>query len=105
MNKFTVAGVAVACMITIGSGLRAARAQSQAGATGTEFVRMTPDTLKWVDYPGDGGPLGIKEALVYGDPAKPGRGANPADAVRVGRGTARGAPSQTDRIRCQSPVG
>ena len=72
MNKFTVAGAAVACMITIGSSLPAARAQGQAGATGTEFVRMTPDTLKWVDYPGDGGPLGIKEALVYGDPAKPG---------------------------------
>jgi len=72
MNKFTVAGVAAACVITVGSGMPLARAQAQAAATGTEYVRVTPETVNWVDYPGDGAQFGIKEAFIYGDPAKPG---------------------------------
>jgi quercetin dioxygenase-like cupin family protein len=72
MNKFTVAGVAAACVITVGSGAPVARAQGQAGATGAEFLRITPDTVNWVDYPGDGAQFGIKEAFIYGDPTKSG---------------------------------
>jgi len=49
-----------------------ADAQSQAGADGTQFLRVTPETVKWVDYPGDGAQFGIKEAFIYGDPTKPG---------------------------------
>lgn len=71
MNKFKVAGLA-ACVMTIGSWMAVAMAQNQAGTDGTEFLRITPDTVKWVDYPGDGAQFGIKEAFIYGDPTKPG---------------------------------
>jgi len=61
-----------ACIIALGSCAPRALAQGQAGADGKEFLRVTPDTVKWVDYPGDGAQFGIKEAFIYGDPTKPG---------------------------------
>ena len=48
----------------------AASASAQPGDGG--FKRFAPDSLTWFDYPGDGGKLGVKEAILYGDPAKPG---------------------------------
>jgi quercetin dioxygenase-like cupin family protein len=71
MNTIKVAGLA-ACVVAIGSCIAVAVAQSGAGADGTQFARITPDTVKWVDYPGDGAQFGIKEAFIYGDPTKPG---------------------------------
>ena len=71
MNKLRAAGLAVG-VITIGSCMAVAVAQSQAGSDGREFLRITPDTVKWVDYPGDGAQFGIKEAFIYGDPTKAG---------------------------------
>jgi len=50
------------------TGLTAAWAQT--GAAG--FLRYEPESLSWIDYPGDGGRLGVKEAILYGDPAKAG---------------------------------
>ena len=71
MNRITFAGVA-ACLIAIGVLCRRGQAQSQAGSDGTEFSARHSDTVKWVDYPGDGAQFGIKEAFIYGDPTKPG---------------------------------
>jgi quercetin dioxygenase-like cupin family protein len=45
-------------------------ALSQPDARG--FVRLSPDEVKWVAYPGLGGELGMQQAVLYGDPAKPG---------------------------------
>jgi quercetin dioxygenase-like cupin family protein len=42
------------------------------GTDGLSFLRLNPDNIKWVDYPGDGAKFGIKEAYIYGDPKKPG---------------------------------
>jgi quercetin dioxygenase-like cupin family protein len=61
---------ALACVIAAGASV-AVHAQN-AGADGTDFLRLNPDTIKWVDYKGDGAKFGIKEAFIYGDPAKPG---------------------------------
>ena len=72
MNRYTVAGLA-AFVVIIGSGIAVAVAQNHnVGSDGSQFERTTPDTVKWVDYPGDGAQLGIKEAFIYGDPTKPG---------------------------------
>jgi Domain of unknown function (DUF4437) len=45
-------------------------AMSQPDARG--FVRLSPDEVKWVNYPGVGGELGMQQANLYGDPTKPG---------------------------------
>lgn len=45
-------------------------ALSQPDARG--FVRLSPEEIKWVKYPGVGGELGMQQAYLYGDPAKPG---------------------------------
>lgn len=37
--------------------------------SGREFVRMTPEQIHWVEQPGG---LGVKIAVLEGDPAKPG---------------------------------
>ena len=72
MTRLKVAGLA-AFAITIGSGIAVTIAQNHnVGSDGTQFERTTPDTVKWVDYPGDGAQFGIKEAFNYGDPTKPG---------------------------------
>src|SRR3954468_15130778 len=71
MNTFKVAGL-TAFIVAVATCLTVARAQSGAGSDGSEFLRITPDTVKWVDYPGDGAAFGIKEAFIYGDPTKPG---------------------------------
>jgi quercetin dioxygenase-like cupin family protein len=77
MTKSKVAGVA-ACVVAIGSCMAVAMAQSaaspasQAASDGTQFLRITNETVTWVDYPGDGAQFGIKEAFIYGDPTKPG---------------------------------
>lgn len=45
------------------------------GVTETDargFVRLAPDEVTWVDYPGEAGKLGMKQAYLYGHPSKPG---------------------------------
>jgi hypothetical protein len=69
IGKFKIAGAAALIML-IGSGA-AVLAQNH-GADGTDFLRLNPADIKWVDYPGDGAKFGIKEAFIYGDPTKPG---------------------------------
>jgi hypothetical protein len=61
-------GVAIAFTLWVA----AAVAQNRSGADGREAVRMTPETMKWVDYPGDGAQFGIKQVYVFGDSSKPG---------------------------------
>ena len=72
MTRYKVAALA-AFVLAIGGGIAVAVAQNHnLGSDGTQFERTTPDTVKWVDYPGDGAQFGIKEAFIYGDPTKPG---------------------------------
>jgi quercetin dioxygenase-like cupin family protein len=59
------AALLAGCLVAGGA---VAAAQTRAAA----FQRFSGDTLTWFDYPGEGGKLGIKEAILYGDPAKPG---------------------------------
>jgi quercetin dioxygenase-like cupin family protein len=70
MRKARIIAVVAALMAGV-VGPRVA-GQGQAGADGREFVRFTPDTINWIDYPGDGAKFGIKQAYIYGDPSKPG---------------------------------
>jgi quercetin dioxygenase-like cupin family protein len=35
-------------------------------------VRLSPKQIHWVDYPGAAGKLGMQQAILYGNPAKPG---------------------------------
>jgi quercetin dioxygenase-like cupin family protein len=67
MKKVMIAGLVIAGLIAAGKGVLA-----QAGADGTQFVRVLPGQENWVDYKGDGAQFGIKEAFIYGDPTKPG---------------------------------
>ena len=71
MSKIRAA-LFIAAFICVGGIVFVADAQSQAGADGKQFLRVTPETVNWVDYPGDGAQFGIKEAFIYGDPTKPG---------------------------------
>jgi hypothetical protein len=71
MKRFRLAGFMV-CVIQVCAWGAMAAAQVRAGADGREFVRVTPDTVKWMDYAGDGAQFGIKQAYIYGDPSKPG---------------------------------
>ena len=64
-TKLMVAAASV--MVSLGC---ATVALSQPDARG--FVRLSPEEVKWVAYPGIGGELGMQQALLYGDPAKPG---------------------------------
>lgn len=48
----------------------ATAALSQPDARG--FVRLSPEEVKWERYPGIGGELGMQQAILYGDPTKPG---------------------------------
>jgi quercetin dioxygenase-like cupin family protein len=50
-----------------GSSLQAAEA-----ATARDFVRLAPQDIEWVAYPGLAGELGVKQAYLYGNPAEPG---------------------------------
>ena len=50
----------------------AATALAQGQGTAEKFERFSDDSLNWFDYPGDGGKMGVKEAILYGDPSKPG---------------------------------
>ncbi|MDB5460446.1 MAG: hypothetical protein JWO72_2187 [Caulobacteraceae bacterium] len=59
------AALAMAC-----TGLGAGAAMSQTDANG--FMRIAPGAEKWFPYPGQGGRLGLQEAILYGDPSKPG---------------------------------
>jgi hypothetical protein len=70
-NTFKAAAVAL-CLFTFGRCMTTGLAQGHAGTDGKEFLRLTPETVTWVDYPGDGAQFGIKEAFIYGDPTKPG---------------------------------
>jgi hypothetical protein len=70
MTKIKLAAL-LSCA-AIAGGAVVAVAQDSVGADGTAFLRITPETVKWVDYPGDGAKFGIKEAFIYGDPTKPG---------------------------------
>lgn len=36
------------------------------------FVRTTPDGVQWVTMAGEAGRVGMKQAVIYGDPTKPG---------------------------------
>jgi quercetin dioxygenase-like cupin family protein len=75
MNRFGLASVTVCVVgafVVAGVWGAAAGAQVRAGADGQEFVRVTPDTVKWMEYAGDGAQFGIKQAYIYGDPSKPG---------------------------------
>src|SRR4051812_25725397 len=71
MNTFKRASVA-AGLAAMAGGIAWAADQVNAGPDGKDFVRTTPDTVHWVDYPGDGAQFGIKEAFLLGDPTKPG---------------------------------
>jgi len=71
MNRFRLGGV-IGCVVAAGVWVALATAQGRVGADGKEFVRVTPDTVKWMDYAGDGAQFGIKQAYIYGDPTKPG---------------------------------
>ena len=72
MKKKFVLAVATVYAITVGVWGAFVAAQARVGADGQEFVRVTPDTVKWMDYAGDGAQFGIKQAYIYGDPSKPG---------------------------------
>jgi hypothetical protein len=56
----------------LAGGAIVALAQTVPMASGLDFTRITPETVKWQDYAGDGAQFGIKEAFIYGDPTKPG---------------------------------
>jgi quercetin dioxygenase-like cupin family protein len=71
MNTFKLTA-AVAGIIAVAGGVALAADAVNAGPDGKEFVRTTPETVHWVDYPGDGAQFGIKEAFLLGDPTKPG---------------------------------
>src|SRR5688572_30114742 len=64
--KGLVAGGALALALLGTAGV----ALSQTDARG--FMRIMPQDVKWVPYPGPPGELGMKQAIVYGDPTKPG---------------------------------
>ncbi len=66
------ATIVACCFLMFGHCMTASFAQTHAGTDGREFLRLTPETVNWVDYPGDGAQFGIKEAFIYGDPTKPG---------------------------------
>jgi hypothetical protein len=70
MNMFKLASAAAGVIAVAGGAALAA--DVLAGPDGSEFIRTTPATLHWVDYPGDGAQFGIKEAYLLGDPTKPG---------------------------------
>jgi len=63
------AGVAGLAAFTAVAGA-ATVAMTETDAKG--FVRLSPDEVKWVDYPGEAGKLGMKQAYLYGAPSKPG---------------------------------
>ena len=67
MKKVTIA-LCAAGLLALGLGVGVTAAQTASGA----FLRYTAETTTWVPYPGLGGELGVKEAVLYGDPAKPG---------------------------------
>lgn len=69
MKKTSVLAVSLGFALLAGAATVLAQ---KYGADGLSFMRFTPGTLKWVDYPGDGARFGIKEAYIYGDPTKPG---------------------------------
>src|SRR5580704_4078781 len=71
MKRFNLALVAVG-VIAVAGGIALAADEINAGPDGSQFIRTTPDTVHWVDYPGDGAKFGIKEAFLFGDPTKPG---------------------------------
>ena len=64
------------CVVGVAIGLSfwvaIALAQNGSGGDSREVVRMNPETMKWVDYPGDGAQFGIKQVNIYGDSSKPG---------------------------------
>ena len=71
MNRFGLASVTVCVVgafVVAGVWRAAAGAQVRAGADGQEFVRVTPDTVKWMEYAGDGAQFGIKQAYIYRRP-------------------------------------
>ena len=75
MTKSRIVGLglcALGLMAATGVFIGDVAAQVSTAADGKAFVRMTPDTIKWVPYPGDGAELGIKQAYIYGDSSKPG---------------------------------
>lgn len=67
MNKIKLVSIAAGLVAIAGLGWA-----QNSGPDGTGFVRNTNETIKWVDYPGDGAQFGIKEAFLLGDPTKPG---------------------------------
>ena len=71
MNRFRLGGI-LACVVAASVWAAMAAAQARVGADGSDFVRVTPDTVKWMDYSGDGAQFGIQQAYIYGDPTKPG---------------------------------
>jgi quercetin dioxygenase-like cupin family protein len=64
-NLLIVSGATVLALL---GGLTAALSETDARG----FVRILPKDVKWFAYPGLGGKLGMQEAFLYGDPAKPG---------------------------------
>ena len=70
MQKIKLTGLLA--VAALAGGAVVALAQTVPMASGMDFTRITPDSVKWVDYAGDGAQFGIKEAFIYGDPTKPG---------------------------------
>ncbi len=68
MKNWKIAGLAAFLAVAGGTVVHG----QNMGSDGTDFLRLTPETIKWVDYPGDGAKFGIKEAFIYGDPTKQG---------------------------------
>lgn len=75
MKRFKSVPVA-AILIAVSAGIAlaadVANPGPNAGPDGSQFIRTTPESVHWVDYPGDGAKFGIKEAYLFGDPTKPG---------------------------------
>ena len=66
MNTLKVA-ILAGCLAVAGF---AATAVAQTAPGG--FLRFDAENATWIDYPGEGGKLGVKEAILFGDPSKAG---------------------------------
>jgi quercetin dioxygenase-like cupin family protein len=59
-------------IIVLMEGLTTSVAGQDIAAKLKQSLRLMPSEEQWIDYNGDGAQLGIKQAYIYGDPAKPG---------------------------------